>query len=494
MGTTVDKKNYLMETKEQIRSAIIAKGQLVSETDTFRSYVGKISNIGGGSAAANNIVLRDFDGTVLYSYSLTEIQELTALPAPPTHTGLVFQGWNWSLADIKDLGRAVDVGAMYVTASGKSEFDLSLMSGLEVTMQIYNAVDGGVITVDWGDGTSENAASTTTGEKTFTHTYDETGQYTASVDSTQEYYPYGGMSFGVINTLFSKRPTNICTAIRLGERCTEISSYLLYGCYALKSITIHESITYIGNNAFRDCHALKSITIPPGITSIGANMFQGCYALTSIAIPESVTSIGNYAFSKCYALTNITIPDGVTSIGEYAFSSCHDLTSIAISEGITSIGANTFTNCYALTSMTMLESVTNIEDSEDHIYFALTDIIIIDGVKLGNNAFTNCHALTSVTIPAGITSIGTSAFDGCYALTSINIPDSVTSIGDYAFSNCYSVVKYTLCPPTPPVLSSTNAFHNGNEVFIIEVPQGSLTAYQTATNWSVYTDYMREAT
>lgn len=40
------KLEYLQETKNQIRDAIIAKGQTVSDTDTFRSYVDKIALIG----------------------------------------------------------------------------------------------------------------------------------------------------------------------------------------------------------------------------------------------------------------------------------------------------------------------------------------------------------------------------------------------------------------------------------------------------------------
>ena len=56
------------------------------------------------------------------------------------------------------------------------------------------------------------------------------------------------------------------------------------------------------------------------MTSIGDFAFYGCTALTSITIPNSVTSIGQYAFYDCTALESITIPDSVTSIGSYVFS------------------------------------------------------------------------------------------------------------------------------------------------------------------------------
>ena len=43
-----DKMNYLLETKNQIKAAIEEKGVTVSDTDTFRSYATKISEIQSG--------------------------------------------------------------------------------------------------------------------------------------------------------------------------------------------------------------------------------------------------------------------------------------------------------------------------------------------------------------------------------------------------------------------------------------------------------------
>ena len=45
----VDKMNYLKETKNQIKNAIIEKGVGIEDTDSFRSYVEKIGQIEGGT-------------------------------------------------------------------------------------------------------------------------------------------------------------------------------------------------------------------------------------------------------------------------------------------------------------------------------------------------------------------------------------------------------------------------------------------------------------
>lgn len=45
MGTITDKLNYLAETKEEIKKAIIGRGQTIIDTDTFRDYATKIANI-----------------------------------------------------------------------------------------------------------------------------------------------------------------------------------------------------------------------------------------------------------------------------------------------------------------------------------------------------------------------------------------------------------------------------------------------------------------
>ncbi len=64
------------------------------------------------------------------------------------------------------------------------------------------------------------------------------------------------------------------------------------------------------------------------MTSIKRATFFGCYALSTINIPNSVDSIGMDAFSNCIGLTTITLPYSVTSIDIWAFSYCNNLNTI----------------------------------------------------------------------------------------------------------------------------------------------------------------------
>ncbi len=60
MGTINDKIEYLAETKNLIKQAIIAKGQSIEDNDTFRSYASKIQNISTGIDTSDaNATIKD---------------------------------------------------------------------------------------------------------------------------------------------------------------------------------------------------------------------------------------------------------------------------------------------------------------------------------------------------------------------------------------------------------------------------------------------------
>ena len=288
---------------------------------------------GGGSGASakwDDVTFIDYDGSVLYSYSLAEAQALTGLPELPAHDGLVCQGWNWTLEAIKSINRPVTVGAMYITDDGATRLHIRIATVGRMTVPLYigQTMSNGV-SIDWGDGSTAKTLSGT-GNVNTSHTYAEPGDY-----------------------IISLMPQDGCK-LSLGPG---ISSYCVIGstrnngivyCNMLQEVYVGKNVTSIGNNAFTNCRSLASITIPDGVTSIGNYAFTNCYSLASITIPDGFTSIGSSAFLNCGSLASITIPDGFTSISNEAFSECNSLVSITIPDGVTNIRNYTFNNCYGM--------------------------------------------------------------------------------------------------------------------------------------------------
>ena len=440
-----------------VADAIRTKGG-TTDTLTFPDgFVSAIGNLGsGGTVQPKDVNFIDYDGTLLHSFTAAEAAALTALPPLPSHDGLTCQGWNWSLADIKALGRAVTVGAMYITDDGKTRIYIHLEEGR--TSPMLGCCPNGTVTVDWGDGTTPDTLTGTSTDAvkwTPTHNYAAPGDYVIklTVSGSMGFYGAGNgnQNSGILRyssaaDARNRVYQNAIQKIETGNGVTSIGNYAFNYCYSLSSITIPSGVTSIGDYAFNYCYSLSGITIPSGVTSIENKAFLYCRTLSSIAIPNSVTSIGGDAVNGCYSLSGITIPSGVTSIGGSAFNSCSSLSSITIPSGVTSIG---------------------------------------------DNAFNYCYSLSGITIPSGVTSIGNYAFDSCYSLSGIIIPNSVTSIGNKAFSSCSGVKFYDFTAATAvPTLANTTVFYKIAADCEIRVPASLVDTWKAATNWASYADHI----
>lgn len=425
-----------MSLQSKIQSLIDGANAVTGSksTDLTSAMQTLVNGYGSGgsvtpSAGKNDVTFIDYDGTILYSYSLEEAQALMELPALPAHDGLVCQGWNWTLDDIKALNRPVTVGAMYITDDGATRLHIRIATVGRMTVPLYigQTVANGV-SIDWGDGSAAKTLEGT-GGKTTAHAYAKPGDYVISLMPKDDCT----LSFGLNSSMY-------CI---MGSTSGDANKVY---CNMLQNVSIGKNVTSIGNSAFYDCHSLASITIPNSITSISNNVFYKCYSLASITIPNSVTSIGSNAFNNCYSLANITIPDSVTSIAGSAFYYCYSLASITIPNSVTSISSN---------------------------------------------AFLNCYSFASIIIPDGVTRINDRAFYGCYSLASIFIPDRVTSIGSEAFSRCYGMRYYDFSACTSiPTLSNEDAFTNIPSDCQMLIPATLYDEWKSATNWATYAKYM----
>ena len=299
---------YLTNTTDltKVASAIREKGGTSDPLVYPDGFVTAIQAIqtGGSSTPGTpgDITFYDYDGTIVTSWTLAELATKTALPDYPSHNGLICQGWNWSLADLKTANRKMNVGAMYVTDDGKTRIYIHLEEGR--TSPVLGVCPNGTVDIDWGDGTVHD---TLTGSDTSTAVYTSAHSYAAPGDYVIQLTVTGSMGFGSNGLLvYTSNSDNRNRVYRNAIRKVELGS----------------GVTSIGGYAFRDCYSLSSITIPDGVTSIGDSAFGGCYSLSSITIPDSATSIGESAFIDCYGLAHIyflpTTPPSVS--GSYAFS------------------------------------------------------------------------------------------------------------------------------------------------------------------------------
>ena len=290
--------------------------------------------------------------TLVASYTVAEAQTLTELPTAPTHDGLTFQSWNWSLANVNSLTSGMDIGATYVTTDGKTHALIEVLLATGKSFQInVNKADTATMTIDWGDG--KNSTINTSGAISTPHTYANYGEYEITLLCGGDYAL--GCYFGNTNKLFvGGNNVQQLKKLYIGTNVTFINVYAFLGCSSVTSISIPDSVTGTGIYAFQLCSCLNSISIPDGVTSIGANAFSNCYSLTSISIPDGVTSIGANAFSNCYSLASISIPDGVTSIGANAFNNCFSLTKCKIYR---TAGVVTLSNTSAFTGINKIAKI-----------------------------------------------------------------------------------------------------------------------------------------
>lgn len=411
----------------------------------------KADNVG-----TKDVTFIDYDGTVLYAYTIDEAKVLTALPPLPSREGLICQGWNYDLATIQSYDRPVTVGAMYTTDDGTTRIHIHLEEGR--TAPMLGVCPLGTVEVDWGDGTPHD---TLTGASTYTvvwtqnHQYAQPGDYVIRLTVTDEMGFYGRSSANESAAIL--RYTN-------GED-TRNYAYRL----AVREINIGSGVTAIGQYAFARCEALTRISIPREVTEIDTYAFYYNYSFSSIVIPDGVTAIPDYGFQNCFALAKISLPDGLLSIGSYAFCYCYGLPYAQIPNSVTSIDTFAFSSCHTLQEIVVPGSIQT----------------------LGTRVFNLCYAATKVVLSEGLTEIGGYMFYSCRSLSGITIPGSVTSIAASAFSNCYSVRYYdfTACMAVP-TLANTNAFSGIAADCQILVPQKLYNEWIAAANWATFADYI----
>ena len=353
-----------------IADAIIAKGGATGPMTPAQmpGAIQSIQNGRGEEAVPKYLNFFDYDGFCLYSFTKEQALSLTDLPNPPTHEGLIFQSWNYTLEDIKNANCPIDAGANYITDDGKTRFHFTIPYGqkpyhcLRFVQSVANGVE-----VDWGDGTVETFTETTAVDRY--HTYPSAGDYVIKLDVKAGTLSFDGGSashnvFGPRQGGHSNVFTRRMRKVEIGAGITSIpfASFCYMGCRF--TISLPTSITSIADYAFFNSN-IKYIVIPRGCSCSGGSTFYG--SVNGISFSATMTALPSLASS---GLTRVVLPPNVTATPAGFARGCGNLISFSFNEKIESIGHTLFYDAVGISIIKFPKSLLSISTQDFQVSHA----------------------------------------------------------------------------------------------------------------------------
>lgn len=220
MGTTADKLNKILETKEAIRTAINNKGGTLTTTDTFASYSSAIDSLPSGGDNTLKTLLDATKSTyhLFFSYS-----------------GVSIDG----LISYDDTENVMNMREMFYRCSNLTTIPLL------------------------------NTTNVTTMDSMF---YQCSNLTTIPQLDTSK--------CGNMSNMFYKCSSLISVQLNMGLVTNTYSTFI--GCSKLKTIDITQSYTQFSNYFAADCYSLTKLIIRnmPRIPTLSSNAFNNCYHFT----------------------------------------------------------------------------------------------------------------------------------------------------------------------------------------------------------------------
>ena len=354
----------------------------------------------------------DYDGTLLFSYTLAEAQALTELPTPKGHDGLVFDGWNWDYEDVIALDYPMDIGALYMTDDGKTRIyiDVATKAAMDVPLYFSQSVSRGVV-IDWGDG-SPSETIEGTGFLNVAHHYNNIGKYRISLDVAENCSLILGSNQGNMTLL--------------GE--VQNSNPLTYATYLDKVELGYR--TALNGNAFKSS-LLRSITFN-SLSGISGAPFYAVSNLSAIVVAKSTLAGGvdgvNQA-TNAYSISHLMLPKITRNSGGIA-NNCRNIKRIRLSATVLNLLTNVIRGCY---SITYFEVPAQVKEIGQHAISDTPSLRILD-----------CRRCKQVPLNKGFNSIPTEAIvvvpDALYdewisATNWAAIADQIIKASDYESQN-----------------------------------------------------------
>ena len=362
----------------------------------------------------------DYDGTLLYSYTLEEAQALVELPSiPDWHEYLIPDVWTYSLEDVTTLTQRADIGALYNTVDDAVYIGINIIDTLNATIVLN--FGGTNVVADWGDNTAKETISTGA-----SHTYSAKGKYVIKLTGVT-LLGGGTDATQILSGVGRKTMTFLFSGSSAG-----LNAYGLYGCVSLEYVSIR-SVLWNAKFCCRNCTRLRFVVFPNAEIMYG--QFYDCASLDLICPQKEKNYIHGEAMRGCITMRRFTKPDYMLADGNYHFLNCSCIDSLDIRN-----------DC-----PTMVAYV--------------------------------CNSARKITIHEGVPSVGSQACYNCSSAEVISIASTVKSIASQAFQHCSCARCIKFLPTTPPTVANANAFSGIPSDCVVEVPAASLSDYKNATNY-----------
>lgn len=332
-------------TLTDIADAIRQRNGL-SDTYTPSQMPQAILDLPGPEPEYKHVTFIDYDGEMVATYTLEEALELSESPVPPSHLEdelpLVFQGYNWTLQEIKSQLTAhpelpIIAGALYCSDDDKTHILCTIPKSAQEIVA-YMSYPG---SIDWGD---ERETTAVEGQTFYNHAYNFPGNYHIVIDSENVGFYGNGRSV-------SPRKISISR-----------NSQLINGfrnCYKLNGIPLPKGVILPESLQWDELEELKAFVVP-NATTYNIQTFPNLTGLKVLSTPPDYTppslhldnliSLEHFAFSYNYSpivsglysteLTDIVIPGSQSNIGAFYTNSQTKWKRLYIGEGSTRVGAN----------------------------------------------------------------------------------------------------------------------------------------------------------
>ena len=257
----------------------------------------------------SDVMFYNYDGEVLYRFTADEFLALNEMPPGPEYIdGLIFDGWNYTLEEAKELVNevgAADIGAFCVPPNNESWFFYEIVKPKQTINISFGGSFQGSFKVDWGDGIIEEYSNVSYSAN-ISHEYLSVGiykviLYLASLNELRLQQSYSVHS-----------PNLSLIRINLGREFTNTSSKGLAYCYKLKTVSLHKDFSHFESSSFTFDVALEYITLPNN-PNASKNIDDSIFikaGIKTVSIPKNINvpSYVTSAFTQCPRLKRLIIP------------------------------------------------------------------------------------------------------------------------------------------------------------------------------------------